>query len=64
MDLEKAFDRVLREVIHLAMCKLGVDEWLVSAAMTVYVDGRTVIGQFMVIVKCLVLGLVCVRVQL
>jgi len=27
--LEKAFDRVLREVIRWAMCKLAVEEWLV-----------------------------------
>ena len=31
MDLEKVFDRVPRGVIRWAMCKLGVDEWLVSA---------------------------------
>jgi len=33
VDLEKAFDRVLREVIRWAMCKLGVEEWLVSAVV-------------------------------
>jgi len=31
VDLEKAFDRVPREVISWAMRKLGVEEWLVSA---------------------------------
>jgi len=39
VDLEKAFDRIPREVIHWAMHKLGVDEWLVLAViavMTVY----------------------------
>jgi len=30
VDLEKAFDRVPREVISWAMRKLGVKEWLVS----------------------------------
>ena len=30
VDLEKAFDMVPREVISWAMCKLGVEEWLVS----------------------------------
>ena len=44
MDLEKAFDRVLREVIH----KLGVEEWLVSAIMSTYTGAkiavRTVYG--------------------
>jgi len=34
MDLEKAFDRVPREVIRWAMHKLGVEEWLVSAVMS------------------------------
>ena len=34
MDLEKAFDRVPREVISWAMRKLGVEEWLVSAVMS------------------------------
>jgi len=29
VDLEKAFDRVPREVISWAMRKLGVEEWLV-----------------------------------
>jgi len=33
VDLEKAFDRVPREVIRWAMCKKGVQEWLVSAVM-------------------------------
>jgi len=36
VDLEKAFDRVLREVIQWAMHKLGVEEWLVSAVMSMY----------------------------
>jgi len=31
VDLEKAFDRVPREVISWAMRKLGVEEWLVLA---------------------------------
>jgi len=33
VDLEKAFHRVLREVIRWAMHKLGVEEWLLSAVM-------------------------------
>jgi len=36
VDLEKAFDRVPREVISWAMRKLGVEEWLVSAVMSMY----------------------------
>ena len=31
VDLEKAVDRVPREVVSWAMLKLGVEEWLVSA---------------------------------
>jgi len=38
--LEKAFDRVPREVINWAMRKLGDEEWLVSAKTVV----RTVYG--------------------
>jgi len=34
VDLEKAFDRILREVIRWAMHKLGVEEWLVSAIVS------------------------------
>jgi len=40
VDLEKAFDRVPREVIRWAMRKLGIEEWLVSAVMSMLsVDG-------------------------
>jgi len=41
VDLEKAFDRVPREVISWAMHKLGIEEWLVSAAMSIYPDAKT-----------------------
>ena len=43
MDLEKAFDRVPREVISWAMRKLGVEEWLVSAVMSMYAGVETVV---------------------
>ena len=44
MDLEKAFDRVPREVISCAMCKLRVPrEWLVSAVMSMYAGAKTVV---------------------
>ena len=43
VDLEKAFDRVPREVISWAMCKLGVEEWLVSAVMSMYSGAKTVV---------------------
>jgi len=47
VDLEKAFDRVAREVISWAMRKLGVEEWLVSAVR------KQLSEQFMVIAKVL-----------
>ena len=43
VDLEKAFDRVPREVISWAMHKLGVEEWLVSAVMSMYTGAKTVV---------------------
>ena len=43
VDLEKAFDRVSREVIRWAMHKLGVEEWLVSAVMSMYTGAKTVV---------------------
>ena len=43
MDLEKAFDRVPREVMSWAMRKLGIEEWLVSAVMSVYSGAKTVV---------------------
>jgi len=42
-DLEKAFDRVPRKVIRWAMRKLGVEEWLVSAVMSMYTGAKTVV---------------------
>jgi len=43
VDLEKAFDRVPRKVISWAMCKLGVQEWLVSAVMSMYTGAKIVV---------------------
>ena len=43
MDLEKAFDRVPREVISWTMRNLRVEEWLVSAVMSMYTGAKTVI---------------------
>jgi len=40
VDLEKAFARVLREVIRWAMRKLGVEEWLVLAVMSMYTGAK------------------------
>ena len=36
VDLEKAFDRVPREVTKLALWKAGVEEWLAKAVMAMY----------------------------
>ena len=43
LDLEKAFDRVPREVISWAIHKLGIEEWLVSAGISMYTGAKTVI---------------------
>ena len=43
VDLEKGFDMVPREVISWAMRKLGVEEWLVSAVMSMYAGAKTVV---------------------
>ena len=41
VDLEKAFDRVPREVIWWAMRKLGVGEWLVRVVQGMYANVRS-----------------------
>jgi hypothetical protein len=41
VDLEKAFDRVPREVIRWALRKKGVNENLVEAVMRLYIGART-----------------------
>jgi len=41
--MEKAFDRVPKEVIRWAMHKLGADEWLMSAVMFMYAGARMVV---------------------
>ena len=43
VDLKNAFDRAPREVISWAMCKLGVEEWLVSAVLSIYAGAKTVV---------------------
>jgi len=43
VDLEKAFDRVPREVISWAIRKLGVEERLVLAVMSMYLGAKTVV---------------------
>jgi len=41
VDLEKAFDRVPREVVRWALRRLGVEEWLVKAVMAMYAEAKT-----------------------
>ena len=41
INLEKAFDRVPRDVIWWAMRKLGIDEWLVRLVQSMYKDVRS-----------------------
>ena len=41
VDLEKAFDRVPRQVIWWAMRKLGVEEWLVKLVQSMYANVRS-----------------------
>ena len=43
MDLEKAFDRVPREVVRWALRKLGMDEWLIRIVMSLYTEACTVV---------------------
>jgi len=43
VDLEKAFDRVPREVISWAMREMGVEEWLASAVMSMYTGTKIVV---------------------
>ena len=43
VDLEKAFDRVPREVVRWALMKLGVDEWPIRTVMALYTEACTVV---------------------
>ena len=43
VDLEKAFDRVPREVVRWALRKSGVEEWLVQAVMALFEGTSTVV---------------------
>jgi len=42
-EFGKAFDRIPREVIRWAIHKLGVEEWLVLAVMSMYTGAQTVV---------------------
>jgi hypothetical protein len=41
VDLEKAFDRVPREVLWWALRSLGVDEWIIGVIKAMYEDATT-----------------------
>ena len=43
VNLEKAFDRIPREVVRWALRKLEVEEWLVKAVMIMYKKARTMV---------------------
>ena len=43
VDLEKAYDRIPREVVRWALREAGVDEWLVDTVMCTYKNARTVV---------------------
>ena len=43
LDLEKAFDRVPRDVVRWALRQLGVEEWLVQTVMVMYEKARTTV---------------------
>jgi len=43
VDLEKAFDRVPREVVWWALRKVGVEEWMVKVIMTMYEGATTAV---------------------
>jgi hypothetical protein len=43
VDLEKAFDRVPREVLWWALRKLGVEEWMVNVIRSMYAGATTAV---------------------
>lgn len=43
IDLEKAFDRVPREVVWWALRKVGVDEWLIDVIKAMYLGTTTAV---------------------
>ena len=43
VDLEKAFDRVPREVVRWGLRKLGVGEWLSHTVMALYTEACTLV---------------------
>ena len=48
VDLEKAYDRVPREIVRWALRKAGVEEWLVESVMCLYEGAKTAVQTVMV----------------
>src|SRR5207245_4481876 len=44
IDLEKAFDRIPREVVWWALRKRGVDEWLINVVKSMYEGATTAVN--------------------
>ena len=58
VDLEKAFDRVRRDVVWRTLRKLGVEEWLVKVVQSMYRNAqnrvqinRTLSDEFLVHIR-------------
>ena len=43
VDLEKAFDRVPREVLWRALRRAGVEEWIVKVVQAMYANAKTAV---------------------
>ena len=41
MDLEKAFDRVSRDVLWWTLRRVGVEEWIIKVIKSMYEGGTT-----------------------
>ena len=63
VDLEKAFDRVPREVVRWALRKLGVDEWLIRTVMALYTEACTVVRTDAGLSESFEVRLVCIKGQ-
>ena len=63
VELENAFDMVAREVIRWVMRKLGVEEWLVSAVMSMYTSAKTIVRTVNGNSNGFEVRLVCTKVQ-
>ena len=52
VDLDKAFDRVPREVIYFALRLKGVPEYLVTGVMSLYKAGLEIRKKYCFVKKC------------